>query len=88
MEYFPEPTVQHLYQVNDAINHLKQNPVTIKIDTIPEEQLRHLVIADSSFDPSGKTKPQHGWLQGLATPELNAGRVVPPCVKPFPFPQL
>ena len=74
---FPEPTVQHLYQVNDAINHLKQNHVTIKIHAIPEEQLRYLVIADSSFDPSGKTKPQHGWLQGLTTSELNAGRVAP-----------
>ena len=74
---FPEPTVQHLYQVNDAIDHLKTHHVTIKIHPIDEEKLRHVVVADSSFDPSGKTKPQHGWLQGFTTPDLNAGRVAP-----------
>ena len=29
------------------------------------------MVSDSAYDLTGKTNPQHGWLQGI--PELNAG---------------
>ena len=74
---FPSPTMQDLFEVNLVVKHLKENPVILRIQPIPEESLRHVVIADSSFDPSGKVKPQHGWTQGFSTPELNAGKPAP-----------
>ena len=36
-------------------------------------QVRHFVVADSSFETKGVDKPQHGWLQGITTTKLNQG---------------
>ena len=74
---FPEPTFQDLLMANQVVAQLKEKKVSIKIHHIPEKDIRHLLIADSSFDPSGKTKPQHGWIQGITTPALNAGKFAP-----------
>ena len=74
---FPRPKMSDLHQVNDIVEHLKTHHVVLKIHSIKEGDIRHLIISDSSFDPSGKTKPQHGWLQALTTPDLNAGRAAP-----------
>ena len=74
---FPEPTYQDLLNTNTVVNLLKGRQVSIKIHSIPEKKVRHVLIADSSFDPSGKSKPQHGWLQGITTPDLNAGKFAP-----------
>ena len=49
----------------------------LRIHPIPEKDVRHVVIADASFDPTGKTKPQHGWLQGITSPKLNQGLPAP-----------
>ena len=35
------------------------------------------MIADSSFDPTGRSKPQHGWLQGITDSRLNQGSEAP-----------
>ena len=74
---FPGATVADINECNQVVEILKQKKVTIKIHSIPEERLRHLLISDSSFDPTGKSKPQHGWIQAMTTPELNAGKLAP-----------
>ena len=74
---FPTPNMKHLLDCNQVVDLLKGQKITIKIHHIPEKDIRHLLIADSSFDPSGKTKPQHGWLQGITTPALNRGEEAP-----------
>ena len=74
---FPGATVADVNECNQVVEILKQRKVTIKIHSIPEGRLRHLLISDSSFDPTGKTKPQHGWIQAMSTPELNAGKPAP-----------
>ena len=74
---FPEPTMKNLYECNQVVELLKNRKVTIRIFPIPEDQIRHLLVADSSFDPTGKTKPQHGWIQGITTPQLNRGEKAP-----------
>eukprot|EP00435_Cladocopium_sp_Y103_P027783 s3983_g6.t2 len=74
---FPEPTMKNLFECNQVVELLKSRKVTIKIFSIPEDQIRHVLIADSSFDPTGKTKPQHGWIQGITTPQLNRGERAP-----------
>ena len=74
---FPEPTMKNLFECNQVVELLKSRKVTIRIFSIPEDQIRHLLIADSSFDPTGKTEPQHGWIQGITTPQLNRGEKAP-----------
>ena len=74
---FPSPTVAHIHAANRVVEHLKEHKVIMRIHAIPESHVRHLVISDASFDPSGKTKPQHGWIQGLTTPGLNQGQQAP-----------
>eukprot|EP00435_Cladocopium_sp_Y103_P028601 s1454_g7.t1 len=74
---FPNPTYADLLAANSVVALLKSREVEITLHHIPEEQVRHLLIADSSFDPSGKNKPQHGWIQGTTTPALNQGKFAP-----------
>ena len=76
---FPGPTMADIYAVNQVIDHLKARRVVLKLQfhPIPENQVRHLLISDSSFDPTGKHKAQHGWLQAITTPQLNAGQPAP-----------
>lgn len=74
---FPKPTLQDALEVNNVVQHLKDHPITMRIVPIPEEEVRRLVICDSSFDVSGKTKPQHGWLQGVTNKQLNLGAEAP-----------
>ena len=63
--------------MNKVVQRLKSNPVKLKIWAIDESDLRHVLISDSSFDITGRAKPQHGWLQGLSTPKLNQGVEAP-----------
>ena len=74
---FPNPTLQNVLDCNATVEMLKERSITIKIHAIPEAELRHVLVADSSFDPTGKSKPQHGWLQGVTTPALNRGQFAP-----------
>ena len=74
---FPNATLQDAMDVNIVVQHLKDNDVTMRIHPIPEQDVRHVVIADSSFDITGKVKPQHGWIQGVSTPKLNLGHAAP-----------
>ena len=74
---FPSPTMQDLLECNRVVEMLKQREVKIKIHSIEEEDLRHLLVVDSSFDPSGRNKPQHGWIQAMSTPALNRGIKAP-----------
>lgn len=60
-----------------VVHRLKGQPITLKIHAFPEEDARHFVISDSAFDPSGRSKPQHGWLQGVTTKGFNPGERVP-----------
>lgn len=64
-------------ETNEVIAHLKAQHVVLQIFPIPESEVRHFVISDSAYDPTGKTKPQHGWLQGISNSELNAGASAP-----------
>jgi hypothetical protein len=64
---FPEPTMADLFATNEAIRRVKEIPVVLNIAPIAEEEVRHVAIADSAFDPTGKTRPQHGWLLGITT---------------------
>ena len=70
---FPSPTIEDLYELNEVLGQLKNHAVTLVIHAIPESQVRHFIISDSSHDPSGRVKPQHGWLQGITTPGFNRG---------------
>ena len=74
---FPGPKVSDALEVNKVVQRLKSNPVKLKIWAIDESDLRHVLISDSSFDITGRAKPQHGWLQGLSTPKLNQGVEAP-----------
>ena len=74
---FPQPTIETVYQANEVIRHLKQHPVKLRIHSIPEEDLRNLLIADSAFDTSGREKSQHGFLLGFTDKSLNAGHLAP-----------
>jgi len=74
---FPNPTVQAAIDTNKTVQRIKAHRVTLKIHSIPEKDVRHFVVADASFDPTGKSKPQHGWLQGITSPRLNQGLDAP-----------
>ena len=74
---FPCPKMSDIFETNEVIAHLKAQHVVLKIFPIDESRVRHFVISDSAYDPSGKTKPQHGWIQGISTSELNAGQIAP-----------
>ena len=74
---FPDPKVSHALETNKVVQKVKSLSVKLKIHQIPEEHVRHVVIADSAFDPSGRTKPQHGWLQGVTNNKLNLGMRAP-----------
>ena len=69
--------MQRVLETNQVVDHLKNHHVVLKVHHIPEEQVRHLVISDASYDPTGKVKRQHGWIQALTTPQLNRGEVAP-----------
>ena len=49
----------------------------ITLWSIPEEQMRRLVIEDSAFDTSGQQRSQHGWIVAYTTPDLATGKVAP-----------
>ena len=70
-------TIYDALEVNKVVARLKAVDVTIRIHSIRENDIRHVLISDSSFDPKGLTKPQHGWLQGISTPQLNKGELAP-----------
>ena len=70
---FGKATVEDIYKVNDIVEKLKARPLALKVHPIDEYAIRHYVVADSSFDPKGSEKPQHGWIQGTTTSALNAG---------------
>ena len=74
---FPGPTIHDALEVNKVVARLKAVDVTIRIHPIKENDIRHVLISDSSFDPKGFTKPQHGRLQGISTPQLNKGELAP-----------
>ena len=74
---FPNPKVSDAQMANDTIARLKENDVTIKIWSIPEEGLRRLLIMDSAFGTSGQGRSQHGWIVGYTTPALAAGKEAP-----------
>ncbi|CAJ1416610.1 unnamed protein product [Effrenium voratum] len=74
---FPTPSVADAMEANRVVAKIKGHHIQLKIHSFPEEDLRHLLIADSSFDPSGKSKPQHGWLQATTTDQLNLGKTAP-----------
>ena len=74
---FPHPTARDVFELNDVLHRLKTHRITLKIPVIAETDIRHFVISDSAHDPSGRTKPQHGWLQGITTPSLNRGLKAP-----------
>ncbi|CAJ1427620.1 unnamed protein product [Effrenium voratum] len=74
---FPTPSVADAMEANRVVSKIKGHNIQLKIHSFPEEDLRHLLIADSSFDPTGKSKPQHGWLQATTTDQLNLGKAAP-----------
>ena len=73
----PNPKMQDVYSVNQVVQNLQSRKIDLIIHAIEEHKVRHVVISDSAFDPTGRTKPQHGWLQGVTTPDLNLGRRAP-----------
>ena len=74
---FPNPKMMDVYAVNQVVQNLKDRKVDLVIHALNEDQVRHVVISDSAFDPTGRTKPQHGWLQETTSPDLNIGRQAP-----------
>ena len=74
---FPDPKIADAWAVNAVVDHLKGTQVELVIHALEETSVRHVIISDASFDPSGRSKPQHGWLQAISTPALNAGERAP-----------
>ena len=74
---FPHATIGDILRVNEVVFRLKSNPVMLRVHAIPENMVRHYVVADSAFENRGVEKPQHAWIQGVTTPDLNAGRLAP-----------
>ncbi|CAE7633607.1 unnamed protein product [Symbiodinium necroappetens] len=74
---FPGPTADVAFEANSVVDHLKAHHVAVHIHSIPEPNIRHILISDSSGDSKGQTKPQHGWIQGVTTPQLNRGEEAP-----------
>ena len=74
---FPDPTASVALDANKVVEHLKSNHVVIRIHAIPEDAIRHVLISDSSCDPKGTAKPQHGWILAMSTPALNKGLEAP-----------
>ncbi|CAE7370231.1 unnamed protein product, partial [Symbiodinium microadriaticum] len=73
---FPEASVADIFDTNVMVRHLKQVPIRLTVHSIPEKDVRHVLIADAAFDTSGQAKSQHGWLQGYTDPSLNAGAIM------------
>ncbi|CAK8990659.1 Integrase catalytic domain-containing protein, partial [Durusdinium trenchii] len=74
---FPEPAVSHILAANAMVRHVKTSPIKMVIHSIEEKDLRNILVADSSFDTSGRERSQHGWLLGFTNPWLNQGREAP-----------
>ncbi len=55
------------------VEKARKSKVTMKIWSIPEDDLRRICIEDSSFDPAAKDRSQHGWLIGYTTPDMAVG---------------
>ena len=73
---FPNPTAENALEAR-VVNKIKGHNVVLRIFSILEDKIHHILIADSSYDPSGKQKPQHGWLQGITDDTLNRGASAP-----------
>ena len=74
---FPTPMMDHLFEANEVVKHLKVTPVELKIWPIPEEKLRLVLLSDAAFDSSGKEKLQHGRIIGCTDNTLNQGEEAP-----------
>ena len=74
---FPTPMMDHLFEANEVVKHLKVTPVELKIWPIPEEKLRLVLLSDAAFDTSSKEKSQHGWIIGCSDNTLNQGEEAP-----------
>ena len=74
---FPNPTVKDAVDANRVVAKLKGQLITLKVHSVPEDQIRHIVIADAAFDQTGRVKPQQGWIQGVTTLAMNAGKLAP-----------
>ncbi|CAE7655781.1 GIP [Symbiodinium sp. CCMP2592] len=72
---FGKAVVGDIDRVNDVVFKLKEHPLSFRVHPLKESEIRHFVIADSSFDAKGAEKPQHGCLQGATTSALNAGQI-------------
>jgi len=71
---FPTPTVADARLANATVQRLKDKPTTIVLWSIPEDDLRRLLIMDSAFDTSGNNKSQHGWIVCYTTPQFAQGK--------------
>lgn len=76
----PSPAMEHAHAANEVVRHLKTFPVTLRTHAIPEDQARLVLIADTAFFTSGRTrkdKSKHGWLLGFTNPLMNQGKPAP-----------
>ena len=69
--------MEHVHAANEVVKHLKSFPFILRIQALPEDHLRLILIADSAFDTSGKEKSQHGWILGFTHPLMNKGKLSP-----------
>lgn len=74
---FPKPTIVDAWEVNKIVARLKAVVAALRIHPFKEELIRRVLISDSSFDTIGKTEPQHCWIQGIVTQEVNRGEQAP-----------
>eukprot|EP00435_Cladocopium_sp_Y103_P058566 s3579_g20.t1 len=58
-------------ETNKVVQRIKSHSVKLKIHSIPESEIRRFIISDAAFDPSGRTKPQHGWIQGMTNKDMS-----------------
>ena len=64
-------------ETNKVVQRIKSHSIKLKIHSIPESEIRHFIISDAAFDPSGRTKPQHGWIQGMTNKDMSRGLDAP-----------
>ena len=70
-----QPTL--ITDVNAAVSQCQSTPITLKIWSIPPDDLRWTTFTDSGFDTSEKARHQQGWVVGATNQWFNQGRRAP-----------
>ena len=75
---FPNPTVQDLWQANQAVRRARQqSDLQIRVPFIPPSELTLCFWSDAAFANTDELKTQGGWLVGFTSDRMRQGTDVP-----------